>query len=290
MPTYIDFTPIRYISTAAALVLAAEYDRARIIIGRPSPLIDLHEWDKEVFERLLQLGFFQAVGMGKIENGEHATINEDVMTLRFVSGSDASETEQADQMLLELARFIDPASELDEAIAVPLNSALSEAMVNVRMHAYPKDVRFRFRHVGRWWLAGTADRKKRFLSIAIYDQGASIPVTYPRQQWSSAVKAYVGEMLSFGARSLYANDPVHIAAAMQYGNSNTDRPNRGKGLPQMLEAIDQAGDGQLLVISRGGRYLYRNGKVAERKHYRRSIGGTLIEWTIQLPLGKESPA
>lgn len=189
----------------------------------------------------------------RIEKGEHATINEDVMTLRFVSGSDASETEQADGMLLELARFIDPDNELDDNIAVPMNSALSEAMVNVRMDAYPKDIRFRFRHVGRWWLGGTADRARRFLSIAIYDQGASIPVTYARQRWSSAVKAFISERLSIGARSPYADDPVRIDAAMQYGNSNTDRPNRGKGLPRSSRGIgcgEDQGDGANTALVR----------------------------------------
>ncbi|WP_299640665.1 hypothetical protein, partial [Devosia sp.] len=87
--TYIDFRSIKSVSTAAALVLAAEYDRARQLGGAPAPVFDLDEWDPEVFETLWQLGFFETVGL-TLGDEEKAVVNEDVMTLRFVSGSDAA--------------------------------------------------------------------------------------------------------------------------------------------------------------------------------------------------------
>lgn len=285
IPIYIDFRPIRFISTAAALVLAAEYDRALQLSGQPSPVFDLPEWNPGVFETLFQLGFFATVGLAKLEEEEQAVVNEDLMTLRFLSGSNAAAMKQADEMLLELGRFIDPERELPDEIAIPLNSALSEAMINVKAHAYTSGHKFQFRHVRRWWLTGSADRANRVLSIVIYDQGATIPVTYAHLPKHEAVKKFMKDGLAAitGGRSPYLSDAVHIEAAMKYGNSQTELPNRGKGLPQMQDAIDAVKNGHLLVLSRGGRYLYRDGKVVERKTHAHSIGGTLIEWTVRLP-------
>lgn len=165
--------------------------------------------------------------------------------------------------------------------------------MNVKMHAYTGDHRFQFRHVGRWWLTGSADRANRVLNVVIYDQGATIPLTYDKLPKHREVLEFIkGGLASIaGGRSPYASDAVHIEAAMKYGNSQTDRPNRGKGLPQMQDAIDAAGNGRLFVASRGGQYLYGDGKGVGRKAtYRHSIGGTLIEWTIQLPARKSEEA
>ena len=80
------------------------------------------------------------------------------------------------------------------------------------------------------------------------------------------------------------NDGIHIAAAVKFGNSQTEETYRGKGLPDMKFAIDQCKNGTLTILSRGGRYVY-NGLTGHSTHssYTASIGGTLIEWTMTLP-------
>lgn len=284
LSTYHDFANIEFISAPVALILAAEYQRALVAARSPAPLINLNEWKPRVFDRFFELGFFPIVGLGQIEEGEHIVGDQERKTLRFLSGSDASEAEAADRRLLELAEFIDPDHDLPSSIAVPLNSALSEAMVNVRMHAYPSWHHFQFRPISRWWLTGTADRATRTLTVAIYDQGASIPVTYDRLPKAFAVEKFVrdkiGELIKGSA---YASDAVHIEAAMRYGNSQSEKPNRGNGLPQMQDAVRQCGAGSLVVHSRGGRYTYSTSTNMKLEAFEHSIGGTLIEWTITLP-------
>ncbi|MFC5385151.1 hypothetical protein ACFPLB_04125 [Aquamicrobium segne] len=283
MRSYIDFAQIEEISTSCALVLAAEYERIKSFTDGPTPIVNLHQWSTPVFNRLWQLGFFPLVGVTESSLAEQVEEDERSMTLKFFSGSNAEETEQADKMLQRLAQFIDPENELPIEIAIPLNSALSEAMVNVRAHAYPANFRFHYRHINRWWFTGSADRINRTLTVAIYDQGATIPVTYPPRATADKVRAFLAENWPFQESHIYAADAVHIEAAMRYGNTQTGRANRGKGLPQMQEVIDACGTGRLMILSRGGRYTYRNAGKSERSAFQSSIGGTLIEWTVKIP-------
>jgi len=69
---------------------------------------------------------------------------------------------------------------------------------------------------------------------------------------------------------------------VKYGNSSSDEPYRGQGLPQMLEAIEEMKSGSLTIASRGG--LYHNDAddgVLERVSHS-SIGGTLVQWRLSL--------
>jgi len=185
-------------------------------------------------------------------------------------------------MLLELARFIDPGNQLPRKFSLPLNSALSEAMVNVRMHAYPDNYRFQFKHIDRWWITGSADRVSRTITIAIYDQGASIPVTFARLNAREAARAYIEQSIRKVSDHPFQQDGIHIEAAMKYGRSQSGLTQRGKGLPQMQEAIDVIGNGRLVILSRGGAYIYEDGR-SELRTFRYSVGGTLIQWSLQVP-------
>lgn len=284
---FLDFSRIQEISTSAALVLAAEYERIVRFVGSPPPLINLDEWNDDVFKRLFELGFFEIIGTTPPNPETYLTADTDIMTLRFISGSNAAETRLAGEMLMRLAEFLDPDHHLPEEISVPLTSALSEAMSNVREHAYPSDYRFRFRHIRRWWLTGSADRRNRTLTVVIYDQGATIPVTYSRLSSLAHVRKWIDERVASvtgSPKHPFQNDGLQIAAAVKFGSSQTEEPHRGKGLPDMKFAIDQCKNGKLTILSRGGRYVY-NGLTGQSTHssYGASIGGTLIEWTMTLP-------
>lgn len=282
---YLDFSTIEEISTSAALVLAAEYERVVSLVGSPPPLINLDEWNFDVFGRLLQLGFFTSVGITPKIPEQLVTSNQDVMTLHFLSGSNAEETEAANKMLMELGNFLDPDHELPEEITVPLTGALSEAMINVRRHAYPSNHRFAHKHINRWWLTGSADRKGRKLTVVIYDQGATIPITYSKLSSATHIREWISKQVSGQPQSPFAMDGLHIAAAAKFGNSQTEKSYRGKGLPDMQNAIDQCENGRLMILSRGGRYVYEGPNKSEVSSFPSSIGGTLIEWTLNLPSG-----
>ncbi|MCF1450157.1 ATP-binding protein [Agrobacterium vitis] len=286
---FLDFAAIDEMSTSAGLVMAAEYERVVSIMGEPPPLINLDEWRDDVFLRLWQLGFFSTIGIAPTVSNQIMTANEDVMTLKFLSGSNAEETEAADKMLVELGRFLDPGNELPEEIQLPLTTALSEAMINVRRHAYPEDHKFRFKHINRWWLTGSADRARRKLTVVIYDQGATIPITYSKLSESVDIREWILSRVGLAPKSdnPFAEDGARIAAAAKFGNTQTGKSYRGKGLPDMQNAIDCCENGRLMILSRGGRYVYEGKDRTSIASYPCSIGGTLIEWTITLPSDTE---
>ena len=284
---YFDFSKIQNISTSCALVLAADYDRKISAMNAPPPLINVQSWNPNVLKKLNQIGFFGILGIDVTPFCDNSLADNDLMTVSFYCGSDVSTLEEADRKLLELAHHIDPNSSLPEAISLALNSAISEAMINVRRHAYPKNHEFKYKHLNKWWMAGSARKSDRTMTIAMYDQGASIPITYSKLGLPKKIIKFIKDRTPLIDNHNYLSDGVHIQAAVTYGNTQTQEKFRGKGLPQIKDAIDICGEGTLLIFSRGGQYIYESAKKEKVISYPHSIGGTLVEWTIKVPKSVE---
>jgi hypothetical protein len=279
LPAYWDFSAIEKITTSAALVFAAEYARMAELMNSPPPIIEVKKWQPDVLAKLAAVGFFDIVRFPAGQIGERFEQREDQLTLKIIDGVKEN-TAEADKALIRLGEFLDPGNEIPLSISVPVVTALSEAMINVHEHAYPSDHVFRYPPVKRWWVTGTADRNDMSLAIAIYDQGATIPLTYTKVPPTEQILNFL--KLSAEDDHVFARDGALIAAANRFGNSQRSSASRGKGLPQMRDAIDAAGNGSLTVWSRGGQYLYEAGKGEKHHSFQSSIGGTLIEWRIQL--------
>ncbi|WP_417483273.1 hypothetical protein [Maricaulis sp.] len=278
--TYADFSVLREISTAAALVMAAEYDRVRGLIGSVPPAVDIHKWDGRILKKLLDLGFFETVGLQPEKVEPFVWADETLMTQRFFSGRNTEDIGDAHENLRRLWSFLEPEQLMPKDVSVNLMSAISEAMSNVARHAYPPDAGLLYPHVGKWWMAGEADRRTRSLRMVIFDQGATIPVTYRKQ-------TLTGEAISLiesarDANHRFAKDGRIIEAAARFGASSTEESKHGNGMEQMKRAIDIAGAGRLRILSRGGEYIYEGGRERSNAH-QNSVGGTLIEWEVQLP-------
>ena len=156
-------------------------------------------------------------------------------------------------------------------------------MINVARHAYPEDHRFKFRHVGRWWVTASADRVSRELTIVVYDQGATIPITFPKKAMSQTVMDFLSSTLTQSVEFENHNDGAYIEGAMKPGRSKSNQKHRGLGLPEMKDLVDICGSGSLSIFSRGGECHYEYGRTLVRRSRQQSIGGTLIEWTLRLP-------
>lgn len=279
LPTYWDFAQIKEISPSAALVFSAEYARMATLMGStPPPVINLEGWSPTVLSALKELGFFDIIGLSNESFSERFQNNEDVLLLKIITGT-GEKTEEADRALIRLGDFLNPHEILPESVSIPVLSALSEAMVNAREHAYPTNHAYTYPHVNRWWVTGMADRRDQTLSISIFDQGATIPVTYSKLPRFGEVASFLGNLMGDGHQ--FRNDGRLLEAANRFGNSQKRGRERGHGLPQMRDAIDAAGNGSLRIWSRGGEYIYEAGRHEHRWHPV-SIGGTLIEWTMRL--------
>lgn len=282
---YVDYSAITEISTAVALVIAAEYDRGARLLGSAPPTINLHSWSDEVFSKFYELGFFSIVGLtGSISD---LYMDSDlVRTMRIVSGKNTADLRRTSESLIELSKFIDESGPISEELELALNSALSEGMANVSRHAYPEDFDSEVHHVESWWVTASAHRGKRRLTVVMYDQGATIPVTLPRKKWMQAVQDFVTRNLLPHREFDFQDDATYIAGALERGQTQTGQPGRGEGLPQMKELIDICGAGSLTIWSRGGMCRYEPDTALQRTSFPYSIGGTLIEWVIDLPGGK----
>lgn len=247
---FYDFSKIEFISTAAALTLAAEFDRFRRLVGSVPPTINLDKWNRNLFRKLFEIGFFEIVGLSA-DVADRFHTDGDVRCMRIISGTDSANINEAADAILALSEFAEQVEPLNPAVSLALNSSLSEAMANVAFHAYPLGHKYRVKHVGKWWVTATVDRVHKNLTVVIYDQGASIPVTFPQKSMSDAVTSFLRSALGKTRKFAYANDGEYIAAALLPGKTQTNQRNRGLGLPKMKDLIDTCGDGSLMILSRG---------------------------------------
>ena len=269
----VDFTSLKEITPAAALLLVAEFDRwrGRSKAGRLRP-IDLENWTPSVRRRLKEMGFFDVLG-AKCDIVDEPQAGED-RYLRFLSGigTGGASAKSLRESIEELGpRIADRDS---------LYGGLTEAMTNVQQHAYGSRGEVR-----RWWISASVNVDASSLTVMVVDHGVGIPATLPRSGLWEEVRGYAKAQ---GA-DFFADDAKLLEAAFSVeGNrSQTKEEHRGRGLKEDIKGYVQAHDsrGRLRVISKRGKYVYeRHTTDGERTNTERlpaEFGGTYIEWTIE---------
>lgn len=280
IPGYIDFACVENISMASAVVLAADYDRLKHFLSEVPPTINLRNWNSVVVTKLHQMGYFNILGHQPDPN--LLVQDGDFLLMRILRSINCATLNQVDAALMKLGEFVsEDKNYLDEKVTHTL-SIISEVMSNVTQHAYRKDVDFTYDHLNSFWISAEANRADSTLRIVLYDQGATIPVTYPKMARKKKVTRYLKRFLRQTHKFDYDDDGTYIRAALRYGGSRTDLGYRGKGFPQMIQLLDTLGGGELMVLSRGGWCCRASSGKTTSGCYPCSIGGTLVEWKIEL--------
>ena len=289
--SYYDFSNIGTFSTGPALVISALYERAKEAIGKVPPAIDFPNWSPQAFQTLYEIGFFEIIGHAPAEQIREVYVEKkDALykVSKILTGRNADGLEEASNVLLELLKYLSVDPGTSEDLITDINSAVSEAMINVARHAYPDyfvsvstDLCLR-----QWWMSAKADKGTNTLTIVIYDQGATIPGTLPRREWfydtvGLAMKALVPNY-ELGSES-GTIDHEFINYSMKKGKTQTNDAQRGLGLPQMQGLIDICPDGTLSILSRRGLYKYGKNIGVYKRALDCEIEGTLIEWELTLP-------
>jgi len=261
------FDVITSVSPAAALVLASEVDRWRQRVGgRLRANVD--RWDPEIKRLLGQMGYFELLGLVRPADSDQPG---DTTFINFLRGdpNHANGGQLAKTLRLAIEKIV--GQEIQRHL---LFEGLSEAITNVSQHAYPS---WSYSAGAKqWWLSASFERPARRLIVMFYDQGVGIPRTLP--------SSHIWEWIK-GRVDLWT-DAQKIEAAMRYGRSQTARPERGKGLSNLLEFATAHAEGKLAIFSHHG--LCRVVKnvdgelVSSRRDLQTSIGGTLIEWSVKL--------
>lgn len=146
---------------------------------------------------------------------------------------------------------------------------LNEAVNNSVAHAYnPIHRKTSQTAVQNWWILSELKGEQVF--VAIFDAGITIPSSIrSKEEWKliRAIKSW--------------KDGKLLEAVISSSRTSTNLPERGKGLPEMLEFSKNLTEGGLSIIS-GKAYFNYNAKIQENK--RRTINnrvpGTLILWSI----------
>jgi hypothetical protein len=260
------FDELKFISPAAALVLASEVDKwNQLVQGRLRA--DVDSWDPPIRRLLSQMGYFDLLGLSRpVLSGTESTVS--FLKFRRGGSGESDSGKMAKDLRIDVEKIVGKGISRHH-----LFEGLSEAITNVIQHAYPPSMS----SIGKqWWLSASFDRNRRNLHVMFYDQGVGIPNTLPTSHLFESMKALFSRW----------SDSEKIQAAMEYGRSSVGEPQRGKGLQNLLEFARVYDEGRLSIYSRNGLYRVehtRDNKIETiKRDHKRSIGGTLIEWSVKL--------
>lgn len=258
----IDFSRTKLITALSAVYLYSEIDRALMkksvvrIHGRLNP---------QVRYALGITGILEKCGHSAPPDSSHIPV---------LRGEDDDHLPIIVNYLMGIALFqkqlITP--EPDDAERL-VNSAISEAMLNVKQHAYPRKGPNDF-----WW--ATATILENNLHIALCDRGVGIPKTLKEKGRFRAVLA----KLKPGA-----GNAKMIKAAMEYTRSSREGGGSGLGSRDIQQLVLEAREGHLTIISGKG-YYHLQGESEKQltREMTDDVAGTLIQW--QIPLHRQSEA
>lgn len=255
-----DFADLRKVTPGAALILAAEYDRMRRMSGIQPGAINLDEWDDQVYATLYQLGFFKLLGFNDdaLRQVNAAHFQASYIHIAPMQCGDNADYSDAAEALAQLFEEVGG----DETLRVQLLGAVVDAIENVRGHAYElPEANLRRLIPPLWWVSGSADPLTKKLTLAIYDQGQTIPVTLPKTWPLNDLRAAFASLFGLDFDPDSSNwDGEAVRTALQLSQTATKQPNRGKGLSKIHDVVRKCPGGRLRLLSRRGHYVYQDGR------------------------------
>lgn len=229
----------------------------------PGKLLCDHPKDEVVEELFQHVGLLAKFG----HNPRREVSSERVAHWHFYSGT----TVDPSAFLSLTEAIID---EIDHPNAPLFADCLNEAICNTVGHAYrhapsalmPMELQ-------KWWIF--SQYKDDHFFVAIYDIGDGIPRTIRRKpEWIEYL------------RPRHYKDGSILRSVISSTRTSTYQPERGKGLPEMLEFSQSLNAGGLSILSAKGGFRY-DAKTQSMRHrnFRQPLPGTLVQWTI--PFRKE---
>ena len=148
----------------------------------------------------------------------------------------------------------------------PLYNILIEMMGNTKQHAYEEKMTDRAKY---WYLF--AEEADKYVKFVFLDTGLGIPATVKKKLIKEKILGFVIE------------DSQYIKSALNGENrTQTNKPNRGKGLPQISECFKQGLLSDVYIASgKGSCLLSETEKTFKTKEYSGEMLGTLFSWKIK---------
>lgn len=256
------FSDLERAHSNGMVFLIAEIDRLQRSSTMAKPIICTRSRTPLMEEVLKQVGVYEMVGVScpvtpKSDNVVHWRKATGVLA----DGQTGSSV------------FIDYQGRMADALSKGLYAGMAEAMTNTVHHAYTVGRGPALsKHIGkRWWML--SQQKDNFLSVAICDLGVGIPESLPSSK--SFARSLIDSM--WDRLGLDRTDSNAIKVAIELGKTRTNRPERGKGLTEIVKLAEQMSEGKVLIGSNKGLFTSGGGNSNAREN-RDSIRGTLIQW------------
>lgn len=272
----LDFSRTKRVLAPGMLVTVAEIDRAQRM-GQSHQAIRCRlptgddEEGKIVQQVLDQIGLLERLAHPQI-HADKTAFHDTVRHWRYATGTRIDS--RPGDVLYEYEGQLAP------ALIEKMNIGLSEAVINSLHHAYARERpdgcgRFKER---RWWMF-TCEDDQGLLHVLICDLGIGISrsLSLPGRWDRSLLKKFEG---------LFSGDCPDVRAiktALVIGESSTGEEHRGKGLPQIWNAVHENDVGGVVIFSGQG-HVSRNMETGELTSgfYRSDLLGTLISWRVPI--------
>lgn len=260
----IDFHRVQHIHPSGAILLTAEIHRALHDPTRKRVVYGNRAQNSLADQVLKQIGIYELLAV-------ECSIEPDDETVRHwrAASGNLSEGEKGGSLIEKYD------GRLADGIARGIYDGIVEAMTNTLHHAYigklGKELCYGLGR--RWWML--SQEKDQALTVAICDLGIGIPRSLPLgQTFSRDIVRHLWSKLK-----LDRNDGNAIKVALELGRTRTNQKGRGKGLSEIIDAVNLSDDGMVLISSNRGIFTSsaEGGYTHTDSH---SIQGTLILWRV----------
>lgn len=271
----LNLSGIESISLPCAVILSAELKRWTMHNKRTPNLLNYGQWNRRVRSLLVHLGTFKHLGIQRKSYQRYAdeTFAGQIILVELTSAEvqDGEKVAELQKQLMTLGNAFMPKRYIFRALLEATNNAIE--------HAYDENVELKYSEFKekRWYATASYDPSKDSLRYFVYDHGIGIPESLRTKDfWRRGIADL------FDKIGVTDNDTDTIDAAFELGKTRTNKDERGKGLKDMQNVIQQAGAGYFRVISGQGDYTLNSDGVVKKRRHGSHIGGTLIEWSIPI--------
>lgn len=256
---HFDFSQTEKMFAGATLLFLAELIRLKTISeesGKYFKYSCKKIMSNKIGQVLTQIKMFELLNIKRSITPE----DNDVVHWKFAQGKEADGAKY-DSILNNYD------GELVEELKHGLYKGITEAMTNVINHAYPSSSQ------KNWWMFSQFKDGK--ITLVLCDLGVGIPKTLPKTN-----EALYAKIKKLARRK---HDAACIERSIKTRATQTEQSNRGRGLNDIVSAVETIDDSIVSVYSNKG--LFEKSKNSSKTvEFSNSIGGTLICW--QFPFEK----
>lgn len=287
----IDLIPLKNISPACIVILAAEMNRHSMNAGKKFVVRDYNKWDNSVKFQLNQIGFFKYMRMGKKEIKKQ----DNIKWLKLSSYNNFNNVNDKIAELQTNILSLLQENSVDSTIISRLYSVLYESLANTLEHAYPQNHKWTSENK-MWWCTASYNKINNNLKIIVYDMGVTIPTSIKNKyhiednrvidiEGKETGILYDKFVDLFNSHCKIIKDMIQKDDSIyNHGSSATKLANRGYGLYKMRDFIKEYFDnGKFSIISNKGccAFVVKNGvEHIEYNDFTNALKGTLIEWDL----------